>query len=225
MRPYLKFLSALTAHNSKEWMDDNKKWYLDSREEFIEDVAVMLKGVEAFEPAMAAFKPKDCIFRINRDVRFSANKNPYKNNFSAYFSPKGKKVEWPGYYVHVQPEASFVAGGLWMPSADLLKKIRREIDYSGAELKKMLASKTIAEVFSGIEGEKLKTSPRDYDADHEFIEFLKLKSFILSRAMTDRDIDSGNYINVALDSFQRIKPFQDFLSRAIEDVEDGSGIL
>jgi len=89
---------------------------------FLEDVAVMLKGVAAFEPAMVAFKPKDCMFRINRDVRFSANKNPYKNNFSAYFSPKGKKVEWPGYYVHVQPGAAFIGGGLWMPSSDVLKK-------------------------------------------------------------------------------------------------------
>ncbi len=225
MRPYLKFLTALAENNHKEWMDANKKWYLEAREEFIEDVVVMLKGVEAFEPAMAAYKAKDCIFRINRDVRFSANKNPYKNNFSAYFSAKGKKVEWPGYYVHVQPGASFIGGGLWMPSSDSLKKIRREIDYSGGELKRILESKEISETYSGIEGEKLKTSPRDYDADHEFIEFLKLKSFILSKPMTDQDINSGNYINVALDGFHRMKPFQDFLSRAIEDVEDGSGIL
>ena len=225
MRPYLKFLSALADHNSKEWMDDNKKWYLDSREEFIEDAAVMLKGVEAFEPAMAAFKPKDCIFRINRDVRFSANKNPYKNNFSAYFSPKGKKVEWPGYYLHVQPGASFIGGGLWMPSSEILKKIRKEIDYSGAELTRILESPEVSKVFSGIEGEKLKTSPRDYDADHEYIEFLKLKSFILSSPIADRDIDSGKFITIALDGFQRMKSFQDFLGRAIEDVEDGSGIL
>ncbi len=225
MRPYLKFLTALAENNHKGWMDDNKKWYLDSREEFLEDVDVMLKGVAVFEPAMAAFKAKDCMFRINRDVRFSANKNPYKNNFSAYFSPKGKKVEWPGYYVHVQPGASFIGGGLWMPSSDALKKIRREIDYSGAELRKILESKAVSEVYSGIAGEKLKTSPRDYDADHEFIEFLRLKSFILSKPLEDRDIDSGKFITVALDGFQRMKPFQDFLSKAIEDVEDGSGLL
>lgn len=225
MRPYLKFLKALSENNHKAWMDDNKKWYLDSREEFLEDVDVMLKGVAAFEPAMAAFKAKDCMFRINRDVRFSANKNPYKNNFSAYFSAKGKKVEWPGYYVHVQPGASFIGGGLWMPSSETLKKIRREIDYSGMELKHILESKAVSEVYSGIEGEQLKTTPRDYPADHEFIEYLKFKSFILSKPMEDRDIDSGKYITVALDGFQRMKPFQDFLGKAIEDVEDGSGIL
>jgi len=88
-----------------------------------------------------------------------------------------------------------------------------------------LESKDVSEVYSGIEGDKLKTSPRDYSADHEFIEFLKLKSFILSKPIEDRDIDSGKFITVALDGFQRMKPFQDFLSKAIEDVEDGSGIL
>ncbi len=225
MRPYLKFLQALSEHNSKEWMDDNKKWYLDSRAEFIEDVAVMLKGVEAFEPAMAAFQPKDCIFRINRDARFSKNKNPYKNNFSAYFSTKGKKAEWPGYYCHVEPGSSFLAGGIWMPNSEVLKKIRREIDYSGAELNDILNSKGIADVFSGLEGEKLKTSPRDYDADHEYIDFLRHKSFIVTTLIPDQDIDSGRFITVAMDGFQRIKPFQDFLIKAIEDVEDGSGIL
>lgn len=112
-----------------------------------------------------------------------------------------------------------------MPSSDALKKIRREIDYSGAELTKILESKAVSEVYSGIAGEKLKTSPRDYGADHEFIEFLRLKSFILSKPIADRDIDSGKFITVALDGFQRMKPFQDFLSKAIEDVEDGSGLL
>jgi uncharacterized protein (DUF2461 family) len=112
-----------------------------------------------------------------------------------------------------------------MPSSEVLKKIRREIDYSGAELTKILLSKSVSEVFSGIEGEKLKTSPRDYDADLEYIEFLKHKSYILSTPIKDQDIDSGKFITVALDGFQRIKPFQDFLSKAIEDVEDGSGIL
>jgi uncharacterized protein (TIGR02453 family) len=174
---------------------------------------------------MAAFQPKDCIFRINRDARFSKNKNPYKNNFSAYFSTKGKKAEWPGYYCHVEPGSSFMAGGIWMPNSEVLKKIRREIDYSGAELNDILNSKGVADVFSGLEGEKLKTSPRDYDADHEYIDFLRHKSFIVSTLIPDQDIDSGRFITVAMDGFQRIKPFQDFLIKAIEDVEDGSGIL
>jgi uncharacterized protein (TIGR02453 family) len=127
--------------------------------------------------------------------------------------------------MHVQPGGSFMAGGIWMPMAETLKKIRKEIDYSGAELEKIEQDPDVKKVFKGIEGEKLKTSPRDYSADNPHIEYLKLKSFILSAQVSDRDIDSGNFINVSLDGFRRMKPFHDFLTHAIEDVEDGSGIL
>ncbi|MCE7054116.1 DUF2461 domain-containing protein [Algoriphagus sp. AGSA1] len=225
MRPYLPFLTALAEHNSKEWMDENKKWYLETRAEFLEDVAVLLKGIGEWEPELLVFKPKDCVFRQNRDIRFSANKMPYKNNFGAYFSPKGKKSEGPGYYLQIQPDNSFIAGGVWMPMAETLKKIRREIDYSGAELQRIENNPDFKSLFGQIEGEKLKTSPRDYEADHEFIEYLRLKSFTVSSKISDRDIESGNFINIALDGFRKMIPLQQFLTQAIEEVEDGSGIL
>lgn len=225
MRPYLPFLAALAEHNSKEWMDANKKWYLETRAEFLEDVGVMLKGIGEWEPAMLAFQPKECVFRQNRDIRFSANKAPYKSNFGAYFSPKGKKSEGPGYYLQIQPDNSFLAGGIWMPQAETLKKIRKEIDYSGAELAKIERKKDFKLLFGQIEGEKLKTSPRDYEADHEYIDYLRLKSFTVSSKIADRDIESGNFINIALDGFRKMIPLQKFLNQAIEDVEDGSGIL
>ncbi|SFT69939.1 TIGR02453 family protein [Algoriphagus locisalis] len=225
MRPYLPFLAALAEHNSKEWMDANKKWYQETRAEFLEDVGVILKGIGEWEPAMLAFQPKECVFRQNRDIRFSANKAPYKSNFGAYFSPKGKKSEEPGYYLQIQPGNSFIAGGIWMPQGDTLKKIRKEIDYSGSELAKIENQKEFKSLFGEIEGEKLKTSPRDYEADHEFIEYLRLKSFTVSSKIADRDIESGNFINIALDGFRKMIPLQKFLTQAIEDVEDGSGIL
>ncbi|MEN2281886.1 DUF2461 domain-containing protein [Algoriphagus sp. SE2] len=225
MRPYLKFLSELEENNHKEWMDANKKWYLECKGEFLEDVGVILKGLAEWEPAFEAFKPKDCVFRQNRDVRFSANKDPYKINFAAYFSPKGKKSEGPGYYLHIQPGQSFIGGGIWMPMGETLKKIRKEIDYSGAELKKIEEEKDFKNTFGEIKGEKLKTSPRDFSADHEFIDHLKLKSFTVSTALRDEEIESGQFIQLALSGFRIMRPFQDFLSKAIEEVEDGSGIL
>ncbi len=225
MRPYLDFLSQLAENNNKEWMDANKKWYLSCKEEFLEDVAVILKGLAEREPVFEAFKPKDCVFRQNRDVRFSANKDPYKTNFAAYFSPKGKKSEGPGYYLHVQPGQSFIGGGIWMPMGETLKKIRKEIDYSGAELMKIENEPAFKATFGEIQGEKLKTSPRDYDAEHEFIEYLKLKSFTVTTPLKDQAINSGQFIGIALDTFNTMRPFQDFLSKAVEEVEDGSGIL
>lgn len=225
MRPYLDFLSALAEHNSKEWMDANKKWYLETKERFLEDVAVLLKEMTELEPELSAYKPKDCVFRQNRDVRFSANKNPYKTNFGAYFSPGGKKSPGPGYYLQIQRGNSFLAGGIWMPEADTLKKIRKEIDYSGVELERIENDPEFKKLFNQIEGEKLKTSPRDYDADHPYIEYLKLKSFTVSHQISDKAVDSGAFVTFAMDGFRRMKPFNDFLRQAIEEVEDGSGIL
>lgn len=225
MRSYLKFLSQLAENNSKEWMDANKKWYQDTRAEFLEDVEVFLKQLSELEPEFSTFKPKECVFRQNRDIRFSANKNPYKLNFGAYFSPGGKKSDGPGYYVQVQPGNSFFGGGIWMPPSDVLKKIRKEIDYSGAELEKIETESEFKKLFGEISGEKLKTSPRDYEADHPYIEYLKLKSFTVTRPISDKDVDSGNYINLAMEGFRKMKPFNDFLAQAIEDVEGGGDIL
>jgi uncharacterized protein (TIGR02453 family) len=225
MRPYLNFLSALAQNNHKDWMDANKKWYLDIKERFLEDVTILLKEMTELEPELSAFKPKDCVFRQNRDVRFSANKDPYKTNFGAYFSPGGKKSPGPGYYLQIQPGNSFLAGGIWMPEADTLKKIRKEIDYSGAELERIENDPEFKKLFKGIEGDKLKTSPRDYESDHQFIEYLKLKSFTVSHQISDKAVESGAFITFALVGFQRMKPFNDFLRQAIEEVEDGSGIL
>lgn len=225
MRPYLEFLSELAQNNSKEWMDTHKKQYLACKEEFLEDVAVILKGLAEWEPAFEAFKPKDCVFRQNRDVRFSANKDPYKINFAAYFSPNGKKSEGPGYYLHIQPGQSFLGGGIYMPMGETLKKIRKEIDYSGAELIRIENEASFKKAFGEIKGEKLKNSPRDYDAEHEFIEYLKLKSFTVTTPLKDQEINNGQFIKRALEAFNTMRPFQEFLSKAVEEVEDGSGLL
>lgn len=225
MRPYFEFLNALSEHNQKEWMDTNKKWYLSTREEFMGDVDLIIKGISFWEPGMEAFKPKDCVFRINRDVRFSANKDPYKTNFAAYFSPEGKKSEGPGYYLNIKKGASMIGGGIWMPMADTLKKIRKEIDYSGGELKEIEADPDFQKLFGEIKGERLKSKPRGYEIDHKYIDYLRLKSFTVFADISDQDVLSGNYIKLALDGFRKMKPFLDFLKQAVDDVEDGSGIL
>jgi len=91
MRPYLDFLAALAQNNHKDWMDANKSWYQSTRASLLEDAEVLLQEMVVLEPSLATFKAKNCLFRQNRDVRFSANKNPYKTNFGVYFSPTGKR--------------------------------------------------------------------------------------------------------------------------------------
>ncbi|WP_186757605.1 DUF2461 domain-containing protein [Echinicola salinicaeni] len=221
----LKFLEQLAANNSKEWMDTNRNWYLEVKEGFLGTVREILTELSKEDPRFAILKPKECIFRQNRDIRFSANKNPYKNNMGAYFSPGGKKSPMPGYYLHVQPGECFLGGGIWMPASDVLKKIRQEIDYSGAELKEIIEEKSFKDTFGEIRGEKLKTSPRDYPSDHPFIDFLRMKSFVVSKPLTDKEALSDDLVNVCCDNYKKMKGFNEFLSRAVDDADGGEGIL
>ncbi|WP_194777152.1 DUF2461 domain-containing protein [Pararhodonellum marinum] len=222
---FLPFLQALSDHNHKDWMDQNRNWYLEVKEDFLKDVTHLLQNLTELEPDMIHLRPKDCIFRQNRDVRFSPNKNPYKINLAAYFSVGGKKSAGPGYYLHIQPGESFLAGGIWMPDAETLKRIRQEIDYLGSDLINILEEPDFKSTFDSLEGEQLKTSPRDYPADHPFIALLRYKSFIVSQPLSDEEIKSGKYKEKTLASFKKMKPFQDFLGRAIEEVEGGENIL
>lgn len=222
---YLKFLEALSQNNHKSWMDGNKAWYLAVKEEFLNDVGEILAEVSVWEPALSSSKAKDCVFRQNRDVRFSANKDPYKTNFAAYFSVGGKKSPGPGYYVHVQPGNSFLAGGVWMPESESLKKIRQEIDYSGKELEAILNEPKFKKTFPGLEGDKLKNVPKGYEMDHPYIELLRQKSFIVSNPISDVEISTGSFKKKAVECFKLIKPFHDFLSRAIDESDSGDGLV
>lgn len=222
---YIKFLETLSQNNNKTWMDANRDWYQKIRENFLSDVEVILQGIIQWEPELSGFKAKDCVFRQNRDVRFSANKDPYKTNLAAYFSVGGKKSTGPGYYLHIQPGQSFIAGGIWMPPADVLKKIRQEIDYSGKELKAILDQPKFQEIFGGLQGETLKTSPKGYEPDHPYIDFLRFKSFIVSTPMKDDMVTNGAFKNYTVEIFRQMKPFHDFLNKATEDVDDGVGLL
>lgn len=221
----LSFLEQLSENNQKSWMDENKSWYLEVKEEFIEEVGKLLHGLAEIEPEMGNFRPKDCVFRQNRDVRFSPNKMPYKINMAAYFALGGKKSNGPGYYLHIQPGKSFVGGGLYMPPADLLKKLRQEIDYSGEELKSIISEKDFQKTFEGLKGEQLKTSPRDYDLDHPHIDLLRFKSFEVFTMLPDDLIKKGEVVNVSLETFKIMQPFMKFLYRAVDESENGEGLL
>lgn len=224
-KDYLDFLTALSENNAKSWMDENRDWYLATREAFLEDVEIILHAISAWEPALSSFKAKDCVFRQNRDIRFSANKNPYKSNLAAYFAVGGKKSDGPGYYLHIQPGKSFLAGGIWMPGADALKCIRQEIDYAGAELKGILEEKTFYKTFGEMEGERLKTSPRGYETDHPYIDYLNHKSLIVSQAISDKEVATGDFKQKATATFRLMKPFHEFLAKAIDETDSGDGLL
>lgn len=215
--PYLSFLSELAQNNSKEWMDANKARYQEVKSAFLDDVRDILFALAEWEPGLAMLEPKQCVFRQNRDVRFSKNKDPYKNNMGAYFSVGGKKSDNPGYYLHLQPGASFIAGGLWMPQPAILKAIRQEIDYSGAELAAILADKKFKARFPELKGEQLKTTPKGFAADHPHLDLLRYKSFIVSTPLDDAAINNRAFVAKALESFKAMKPLVDYLQRGVDE--------
>src|ERR1051325_10599551 len=123
----LKFLKDLKKNNTKEWFDANRKAYESAKKDFEGLVESVIEQFCKKDEEIGSLKPKDCMFRINRDIRFSKDKSPYKTNFGAFINKGGKKSIYAGYYFHCEPGENFVGGGLWMPMPDALKKVRQEI--------------------------------------------------------------------------------------------------
>ena len=141
LKSTLDFLKALKKNNNKDWFDKNKEKYLAAKQNIDEMTDELIKSFCAFDKRLTGLKAKDCVFRIYRDVRFSKIKTPYKINMGCAISPGGRKAEEAGFYIHIEPGKSFLAGGRWMPQADHLKKIRQEIDYDGKKLHNILSDK------------------------------------------------------------------------------------
>lgn len=213
----IDFLTALEKNNNKAWFDANRKAYEAAKQDFEAFITILSQEMLPILPQLAEQKAKDHIFRIFRDVRFSKDKTPYKPNFGAYFSRAGKKAPDAGYYLHIQPgDKSFVAGGMWMPEAPVLKKIRQEIDYSFDEFSKIINNPAFRKHYKTLEGEQLKSLPQGYAADNPAIEYLKRKSFIVTKPVTDKDLTSKTLASKVTDLFTVMKPLVDFLNRGLD---------
>jgi uncharacterized protein (TIGR02453 family) len=163
-------------------------------------------------------KAKDCIFRINRDVRFSKDKSPYKTNMGAYINRGGKKSLFGGYYFHCEPGGSFMGGGLWMPMPPELSKVRQEIDYNLNDFKKILNSKKFKSVYKDLSrGEEyvLTRVPKGYDPTNPSAEYLKMKSFVALTNLKDSDLTSKNLVNKTVLAFEALQPLIEFVNEAI----------
>ncbi len=211
----LVFLSRLKKNNSKEWFDKNRTAYENAKQNTELFVAEVLLGMARFEPAVSTLVAKKCMFRINRDIRFSKNKSPYKTNFGASINPGGKKAPGAGYYFHIEPGNSFIGGGLYMPDPAMLHAVRQEIDYDLKGFKKILEDKKFKKTFGGLETiEKLQRPPKGYDESNPAVEFLKHKHFIVFATLSDKDLVSKTLLRKAVSVFETMHPFIDFLNRA-----------
>lgn len=213
----LKFLSLLDQNNHKLWFDENRKLYEDAKQNFEHFIDEVLQANTELIPELAAKKAKNCVFRIYKDVRFSKDKVPYKNNFGAAFGKGDKKVHGAAFYIHLQPGGhSFVGGGIWMPDATTLKAIRQEIDYNFDKFLGIIQKPSFEKIFGELDqSQQLKKCPKDYSEDNAAVAFLKLKSFTVGTAMSDKDFLSKDAVANISNIIKEMKPFVDFLNSAI----------
>lgn len=215
----LPFLKKLRKNNNKAWFDANRDLYVLAKEQMEHLVNSLVSGFGKYDPTIAHLTAKDCIFRINRDVRFSTDKSPYKTNFGALICAGGKKSPLAGYYIHIQPGAGFVGGGLWMPMPPVLSKVRQEIDYNLEEFNSIVGASSFRKQFGELHrGEEIALSrvPKGYEADNPAAEFLKLKSYIAMRPLSDEEMSSKDLVKTSIRSFRALKPMIDFINRAVE---------
>ena len=213
----LKFLKDLEKNNNKAWFDAHRPQYETARADFYALVEKLIPAIARFDEPIGRLLVKQCVFRINRDVRFSKNKAPYKSNMACYFNQAGKNGLGAGYYLHIEPGKSFAAGGIWVPEPSVLAGIRQEIDYNFADWKKIIENKKFKKTF--IEGlrsnEKLVRPPKGYDENNPAIEYLKMKSFIVSNPFADVDLQDKKFVDEVANTFKSIKPLIDFLNTAL----------
>jgi uncharacterized protein (TIGR02453 family) len=214
----LKFLKEIARNNNREWFEKNKPRYLTAKEKFEDFLEAFHKELLKFDESLAGLNPRKLGFRIYRDVRFSKDKRPYKVNMGAGFSPAGKMMQQPGYYIHIEPGKSFVAGGMYMPTPENLAKIRQEIDYNSKSMLKILNDKPFKKLFDGLDDfDKLKTMPKGYPKDHNHGELLKHKSYIVSHSFTDKEVTDKKFVSQTAAACKQIKRLNDFLNNAIAE--------
>lgn len=217
----LKFLKDLKKNNNKPWFDANRTRYDAARQDYEQFIQALIDRHSKNDPDLIELTARKCVFRINRDVRFSKDKSPYKTNFGASMDRGGKKSGFAGYYFHLEPGSGFVGGGLWMPEPPTVKRVRQEIDYSCEEFTKLVTGKKFSNYFGGLyKGENVQLSkvPQGYEKDNPAAKYLRFKSWMVIHNLTDAELTAPDLVKNTVDAFKLMQPFVKFLNRAVEEM-------
>lgn len=212
------FLRDLAENNDRDWFlahqDDYERYVREPALDFITDVAAPLAEISD-QFAADARKVGGSLFRIQRDVRFSKDKSPYKTNTGMHFRHLlAKDVHAPGFYVHLEPRGSFIGVGIWRPDAATASAIRTAIDESPDAWKKSTRTRRFTDVFT-LDGDSLKRPPPGFDPAHPLIDDLKRKDFVASTRLTQARVTADGFLDDFIDHCRRGAPFMGFLCRAV----------
>jgi uncharacterized protein (TIGR02453 family) len=208
-----RFLVELSYNNDKPWFDKHRAEYQMLREDFVRFVDRIIAETSGFDSSVKGLQAKDCLFRINRDTRFSHNKSPYKTTFSAAISPEGRHSDGPVYYVQVSgPGESLTAGGVYMPGPERLAAIRAFIQGNPKKADALLKNKSLLEQFGGLDEEaRLKRYPKGFDSGSEL---LKFKNLTVSRAFDALEFDADSLLEHITGCFRAMQPLMKFVREA-----------
>jgi uncharacterized protein (TIGR02453 family) len=214
-----QFLKALAKNNNREWFALHKPKYEIAKLDVIAFAEKIFQASTAFDPNYKNLLAAKCVMRIYRDVRFSKNKAPYKNNMGASIKAGGKKSLAAGYYIHLEPGGkSFVGGGLYMPDAGIVGKIRQEIDYNYAEFLKIVQNKKFVAQYGGLdfsEGMSLVREPKGYEKENPAITYIKLKSWVATAPLSDSALQDKNLATQLTKAFEYLQPLISFLNEGM----------
>ena len=207
------FLKQLEANNNREWFNAHKDEYLTANQNVLQFVEELLEQMGSFDETILKLDPKKTLFRIYRDTRFSQNKDPYKTNFGASINGIGKKTGGAGYYLHIQPKSCFMAAGVYRCEPAQLKKIRQNISANPDEFSSIVNHKDFKDF--EFNNEKLARVPQGFEKEDLMAEYLKMKNVVASTAISDKDLQNKNAVEICSNIFQKMSPLVNFLNSAI----------
>ena len=220
MKKGFKFLKQLCRNNNREWFSEHKLQY----------DAIAKANKIFFDKIFSDFQEYDNlanlhVFRIYNDVRFSKDKVPYKTNFGAGLSRR-KPFLRGGYYIHLEPDNSFVGGGFWGPNSEDLFRIRKEFESNTTEINRITSDKTFVNYFGKLEGEDaVKTAPKGFDKNHPAIDLIKKKQYVVKRKFSNKEVFSDDFKEEIISTFLAMRPFFDYMSDVLTTNLNGESII
>lgn len=209
------FLKAVKENNNLEWMNKNRDLYHMERDNFLNFSKELIEKTKKFDKSIWELPVKDATFRFNKDIRFTKDKSPYKGNFWVIIREEWKHGDGAGNYVHIEPGESYIGGGLYMPPAPILQRVRIHIAKNYKQLQKIVNTPAFKKTFGPLMGEELKKIPRWFDKDHKAWRLLKMKSRFVGHNISDKTAIQEDFVGYCISIFKALKPLNDFFNKWI----------
>lgn len=207
-----EFLKDLAAHNSKDWLDEHRERYHAQKEKVVQFTAAVYDHLATVE-SLPYLDPKKSVSRINNNRKFHPSKPPYKTHFGVMIKRGENRCE---FYIHLEPEGCFLGAGMYHPPRDILDAIRDQIHHTGNELAQIVENPAFRQMYGDLQGESLKTAPRDFPKNHPQIDLIRRKDFVVMRNLPEKAMLDKNAFGKISEAYRAALPFMQFIDKALK---------